>query len=61
MAPLDQGGVVNPNLNVHGIKGLKVADISILPSYVGTNICNIAMAVGEKATDLVAWDLGLVN
>lgn len=61
MAPLDQGGVVDPELNVHGIKGLKVADLSILPGNVGSNTCNMAMAVGEKAADLVARDLGLVN
>lgn len=60
MAPLDQGGVVDPDLNVHGVKGLKVADLSILPGNVGANTCNIAMAVGEKAADLVARDLGLV-
>ncbi|KAG6357641.1 hypothetical protein INS49_013518 [Diaporthe citri] len=57
MAPLDQGGVVDPELNVHGVKGLKVADLSILPGNVGANTCNITMAVGEKAADLVARDL----
>lgn len=55
MAPLDQGGVVDPELNVHGVSGL-----SILPGNGGANTCNIAMAVGEKAADLVARDLGLV-
>lgn len=60
MASLDRGGVVDPELNVHGVKGLKVADLSILPGNVGANTCNIAMAVGEKAADLVARDLGLV-
>lgn len=60
MAPLVQGGVVDPELNVHGVKSVKVADLSILPGKVGANTCNIAMAVGEKAVDLVARDLGLV-
>lgn len=59
MAPLDAGGVVDPNLNVHGVKGLKVADLSILPSNVGANTCNIAMAVGEKAADTIVRELGL--
>lgn len=60
MAPLDQGGVVDPELNAHGVKGLKVADLSILPGNVGANTCHIAMTVGEKAADLVKRDLGLV-
>ncbi|KAK7698009.1 hypothetical protein SLS64_012998 [Diaporthe eres] len=60
MAPLDRGGVVDPELNVHGVKGVKVADLSILPGNVGANTCNIAMAVGENAADLVARDLGFV-
>ena len=55
-----QGGVVNPELNIHGVKGLKTTDLSILPKNVGVNTCNIVMGVGEKAEDLVARDLGLV-
>lgn len=32
-------GVVDDRLNVYGIKGLKVADLSICPDNVGCNTC----------------------
>ena len=35
MKPRKQGGVVDPRLNVYGVQGLKVADMSICPSNVG--------------------------
>ena len=36
MKPRDKGGVVDSNLNVYGVQNLKVADMSICPSVVGT-------------------------
>lgn len=60
MAPRDKMGVVDGNLNVHGIKGLKVADLSIPPENVGANTNNTALMIGEKAADIVARELGLV-
>jgi len=42
MAALEDGGVVDPHLNVHGVKGLKVADLSIAPGNVGANTCSTA-------------------
>lgn len=30
-------GVLDPRLNVHGVKGLKVADLSVCPDNVGCN------------------------
>lgn len=35
----DKGGVVDSRLNVYGVKGLKVADMSICPSNVGCVGC----------------------
>lgn len=58
MAPFEEGGVVDPKLNVYEVKGLKVADLSIPPSNVGSNTCSVAMAVGEKAADIIIEELG---
>ncbi|GAP88689.1 putative alcohol oxidase [Rosellinia necatrix] len=57
----DQGGVVDANLSVYGVEGLKVADLSILPGNVGCNTNSVAMAVGEKAADIFIRELGLVT
>ncbi|OBZ66993.1 Alcohol oxidase [Grifola frondosa] len=37
MKPRNKGGVVDARLNVYGVEGLKVADLSICPGNVGTN------------------------
>jgi alcohol oxidase len=59
MAPRDKGGVVDADLNVYGVKGLKLCDLSICPGNVGANTNNTALLVGEKAADIFARDLGL--
>ncbi|KFY79231.1 hypothetical protein V499_01735 [Pseudogymnoascus sp. VKM F-103] len=59
MAPLEEMGVVKPNLDVHGVKGLKVADMSIAPENVGANTNNTALVIGEKAADIIMQELGL--
>ncbi|KAJ7484622.1 alcohol oxidase-like protein [Mycena latifolia] len=58
MKPLEQGGVVDSKLNVHGIKSLKVADLSIPPSNVNSNTYSVAVAIGEKAAILIAKEFG---
>jgi alcohol oxidase len=59
MAPRDKGGVVDENLSVYGVTGLKLADLSICPGNVGANTNNTALLVGEKAADIFAKELGL--
>jgi alcohol oxidase len=51
-------GVLDERLNVHGVAGLKVADLSICPDNVGCNTYSTALLIGEKAAVLVAEDLG---
>ncbi|KAL4797961.1 GMC oxidoreductase-domain-containing protein [Aspergillus venezuelensis] len=53
-----QGGVVDERLNVHGVKGLKVCDLSICPDNVGCNTFSTALLIGEKCAVLTAEDLG---
>ncbi|KAF7363189.1 hypothetical protein MVEN_00671500 [Mycena venus] len=59
MKPRDQMGVVDPQLNVYGVKNLKIADLSIAPLNVGANTYNTALIVGEKAAVIIAAELGI--
>ncbi|KAI4955362.1 hypothetical protein J4E91_001222 [Alternaria rosae] len=57
MAPKEKDGVVDASLNVHGVKGLKIADLSIPPENVGGNTNNTALVIGEKAADIIISEL----
>ncbi|KAI1091583.1 GMC oxidoreductase [Rostrohypoxylon terebratum] len=61
MAPRDKNGVVDPSLNVYGVKGLKVVDLSIVPGSVSANTMNTACAIGEKAADIILSELGVLK
>lgn len=41
MAPLEDGGVVDPQLRVHGISNLRVADASVFPSIVAGHTVSV--------------------
>lgn len=45
--------VVDAELKVHGIAGLRVADASIMPTLIGGNTNGPAIMVGEKAADII--------
>lgn len=59
IAPREKMGVVGADLSVHGIKGLRLADLSVPPENVGANTGNTAFVIGEKAADIFIRDLGL--
>lgn len=59
MLPRDAQGVVDASLSVYGVSGLKVADMSIVPVNVAANTNNTALAIGEKAADIIIQELGL--
>ncbi|KAJ7273128.1 GMC oxidoreductase-domain-containing protein [Mycena rebaudengoi] len=59
MKPQAQRGVVDAKLNVYGVQNLKIADLSICPSNVGSNTYNSALVVGEKAAVIIAEELGI--
>lgn len=61
MAPREEKGVVDPSLNVYGVSGLKVADLSIPPENVGANTNNTALMIGEKAADIITRELGIAQ
>jgi choline dehydrogenase len=49
----DPGAVVDPQLRIVGIEGLRVADGSIMPSVVSGNSNAAIIMIGEKAADLI--------
>ncbi|KAI0294579.1 alcohol oxidase [Russula brevipes] len=59
MKPRSRGGVVDSRLNVYGVQGLKVADLSIGPGNVAANTYSTALVIGEKAAVIIAEELGI--
>lgn len=49
---LDEDAVVDPQLRVHGLDGLRVADISVLPA-VPSGHPGSGQAMAERACDLI--------
>ena len=50
---LDDGAVVDPSLNVRGVRGLSVMDASIMPSIVSGNTAAPTMAIASRGVELV--------
>ena len=55
----DEMAVVDPQLRVYGVEGLRVADASVMPTIVTGNIHTGIMMIGEKCADMVKQAHGL--
>ena len=51
-----QGGVIDERLRVYGVKGLRVADASIMPLHIAAHPQATIYGIGEKAASLIRED-----
>ena len=53
LIPLKLGRVVDEELKAYGVERLRVVDTSIMPAFVGADICQMVYAIAMKAADLI--------
>jgi choline dehydrogenase-like flavoprotein len=49
----DRRAVVDPELRVYGVKGLRIADASIMPEIISAHTNAPTIMIGEKASDMI--------
>jgi choline dehydrogenase len=50
---LDENAVVDPALKVHGLDGLRIADVSVMPPVPSAHSLAAIMAMAERVSDLI--------
>ena len=56
---LDDMAVVDPQLRVYGVDGLRVADASVMPVVPSGNCHAAIMMIAERGADLIKADHGI--
>lgn len=49
----DAAAVVDPQLRVNGVRGLRVIDASIMPRLISGNTNATSIAIAEKGADMI--------
>jgi len=57
MMKKEYGGVVDSNLRVYGVRGLRVVDASIMPLIPATHTSSTVYAVAEKVSLCLSWSV----
>lgn len=57
---LDEMSVVDPQLRVYGVTGLRVVDVSVMPSIISGHTQAAIIMIAERASDLIKQAHGLL-
>jgi choline dehydrogenase len=52
----DERAVVDARLRVHGLRGLRIADASVMPTITSGNTNSPTIMIGEKAAEMIRDD-----